>query len=125
MSTGNAVQAEGETNPRLALPLAAAMFVLVVDTSFMNVSISAAYVETDVEIKSNTQLQHQISSEHQSIQSAVVVINTDARNRSLGFAAVRPGPREPGSGTVQTLPQTPPLSSTGHGIVPVRSTYFL
>ena len=36
----NPVQAGGE-NPRLALLLAAAMFVLVVDTSFMNVSISA------------------------------------------------------------------------------------
>jgi MFS family permease len=35
------VQAEGGANPRLALLLAAAMFVLVVDTSFMNVSISA------------------------------------------------------------------------------------
>src|ERR1700727_3377899 len=31
----------GEANPRLAILLAAAMFVLVVDTSFMNVSISA------------------------------------------------------------------------------------
>src|SRR4051812_1456061 len=33
--------AVGELNPRLALLLAAAMFVLVVDTSLMNVSISA------------------------------------------------------------------------------------
>ena len=32
---------EGAANPRLAILLAAAMFVLVVDTSFMNVSISA------------------------------------------------------------------------------------
>jgi EmrB/QacA subfamily drug resistance transporter len=37
----NAVQAESGASPRLALLLAAAMFVLVVDTSFMNVSISA------------------------------------------------------------------------------------
>ena len=36
-----ALQAESGSNPRLALLLAAAMFVLVVDTSFMNVSISA------------------------------------------------------------------------------------
>src|SRR6202451_2998576 len=36
-----AVQAENGANPRLALLLAAAMFVLVVDTSFMNVSIYA------------------------------------------------------------------------------------
>ena len=35
------VPPEGGSNPRLALLLAAAMFVLVVDTSFMNVSISA------------------------------------------------------------------------------------
>src|SRR3954465_3056922 len=33
--------AEGPENPRLALLLAMAMFVLVVDTSIMNVSISA------------------------------------------------------------------------------------
>ena len=37
----SAVTAESGSNPRLALLLAAAMFVLVVDTSFMNVSISA------------------------------------------------------------------------------------
>src|ERR1700729_1306266 len=35
------VQVEGGSNPRLALLLAAAMIVLVVDTSFMNVSIPA------------------------------------------------------------------------------------
>lgn len=39
--------AEGESNPRLALLLAAAMFVLVVDTSFMNVSISAVVRDLD------------------------------------------------------------------------------
>ena len=38
---GDAVQAGSGSSPRLALLLAAAMFVLVVDTSFMNVSISA------------------------------------------------------------------------------------
>jgi len=37
----DAVRAESGASPRLALLLAAAMFVLVVDTSFMNVSISA------------------------------------------------------------------------------------
>jgi MFS family permease len=41
MSIERDVQAGGGANPRLALLLAAAMFVLVVDTSFMNVSISA------------------------------------------------------------------------------------
>src|SRR5580698_9869494 len=39
------VTAEGGANPRLAVLLAAAMFVLVVDTSFMNVSISAVVTE--------------------------------------------------------------------------------
>ena len=38
-------QADSGTNPRLAILLAAAMFVLVVDTSFMNVSISAVVTE--------------------------------------------------------------------------------
>ena len=38
-------QADGGANSRLALLLAAAMFVLVVDTSFMNVSISAVVTE--------------------------------------------------------------------------------
>jgi len=43
MSTGSddASEEENSTSPRLALLLAAAMFVLVVDTSLMNVSISA------------------------------------------------------------------------------------
>ncbi len=38
---------EAEANPRLAVLLAAAMFVLVVDTSFMNVSISAVVRDLD------------------------------------------------------------------------------
>src|SRR6185312_6419805 len=38
-------QPESGANPRLALLLAAAMFVLVVDTSFMNVSISAVVTD--------------------------------------------------------------------------------
>jgi MFS family permease len=40
-----AAPAEGAWNPRLALLLAAAMFVLVVDTSLMNVSISAVVTD--------------------------------------------------------------------------------
>ena len=36
---------EGAWNPRLAILLAAAMFVLVVDTSLMNVSISAVVTD--------------------------------------------------------------------------------
>ena len=50
----------------------------------------AAYMETDAEIMSNTQLQQQISSEPQSFQSAVLAINTEARNRSLQFALLVP-----------------------------------
>ena len=37
----DAIEEENSANPRLALLLASAMFVLVVDTSLMNVSISA------------------------------------------------------------------------------------
>src|SRR5438270_9794736 len=44
---GEAVQAEGAANQRLSILLAAAMFVLVVDTSFMNVSISAVVKDLD------------------------------------------------------------------------------
>src|SRR3954470_17082836 len=41
----SAQPATGEWNPRLAILLAAAMFVLVVDTSLMNVSISAVVLD--------------------------------------------------------------------------------
>src|SRR5690348_4891788 len=49
MSTDSeaAAPVASEANPRLALLLAAAMFVLVVDTSFMNVSISAVVRDLD------------------------------------------------------------------------------
>jgi EmrB/QacA subfamily drug resistance transporter len=50
----------------------------------------AAYMETDAEIMSNTQLQQQISSQPQNVQTAVLAINTDARNRSLQFALLVP-----------------------------------
>ena len=43
---------EGTGNPRLALLLAAAMFVLVVDTSLMNVSISAVVDDLDTTVSS-------------------------------------------------------------------------
>src|SRR5687767_2865908 len=43
---------EGTGNPRLALLLAAAMFVLVVDTSLMNVSISAVVEDLDTTVSS-------------------------------------------------------------------------
>ena len=47
MSAEPDAAAEGGASPRLALLLAAAMFVLVVDTSFMNVSISAVVKDLD------------------------------------------------------------------------------
>src|SRR5258705_10038274 len=49
MSTAldDAVNEENRASPRLALLLAAAMFVLVVDTSLMNVSISAVVKDLD------------------------------------------------------------------------------
>jgi len=39
---------------------------------------------------SNTQLQHQIADQPQDIQTAVLAINTDARNRSLQVALLVP-----------------------------------
>jgi EmrB/QacA subfamily drug resistance transporter len=50
----------------------------------------AAEMETNAEIMSNTQLQQQISTEPQSVQKAVLAINTEARNRSLQFALLVP-----------------------------------
>ena len=50
----------------------------------------AAEMETNAEIMSNTQLQQQISSQPQSVQNAVLAINTEARNRSLQFALLVP-----------------------------------
>ena len=47
-ATADAVEAEG--NPRLSLLLAMAMFVLVVDTSLMNVSISAVVEDLDTTV---------------------------------------------------------------------------
>ena len=46
----SAAPAEGSGNPRLALLLAMAMFVLVVDTSLMNVSISAVVEDLDTTV---------------------------------------------------------------------------
>jgi EmrB/QacA subfamily drug resistance transporter len=50
----------------------------------------AAELETDAEIMSNTQLQHQIADEPKSVQDAVLAINTDARNHSLQVALLVP-----------------------------------
>ena len=48
--TSAGVPVEGTASPRLALLLAAAMFVLVVDTSLMNVSISAVVHDLDTTV---------------------------------------------------------------------------
>jgi MFS family permease len=50
----------------------------------------AAHLETDAEVMSNTQLQHQIADQPQDIQTAVLAINTHARNRSLQIALLVP-----------------------------------
>ena len=50
----------------------------------------SAELETDAEVMSNTQLQHQIADQPQDIQDAVLAINTDARNRSLQVALLVP-----------------------------------
>ena len=47
-------------------------------------------VETDAEVMSNTQLQHQIADQPKAVQDAVLAINTDARNRSLQVALLVP-----------------------------------
>ncbi|SOD74903.1 MFS transporter [Jatrophihabitans sp. GAS493] len=47
-------------------------------------------LETDAQVMSNTELQHQIADEPQEIQDAVLSINTDARNRSLQIALIVP-----------------------------------
>jgi EmrB/QacA subfamily drug resistance transporter len=49
-SAGSAVRKEAAGNPRLAILLAMAMFVLVVDTSLMNVSISAVVRDLDTTV---------------------------------------------------------------------------
>jgi EmrB/QacA subfamily drug resistance transporter len=49
-ATGTSTPAQGTGNPRLALLLAMAMFVLVVDTSLMNVSISAVVKDLDTTV---------------------------------------------------------------------------
>src|SRR6476646_2180499 len=48
--TGTSSPKQGTANPRLALLLAMAMFVLVVDTSLMNVSISSVVEDLDTTV---------------------------------------------------------------------------
>jgi hypothetical protein len=50
----------------------------------------AAEMETDAEVMSNTQLQHQIADQPREVQDAVLAINSKARNRSLQIALLVP-----------------------------------
>jgi EmrB/QacA subfamily drug resistance transporter len=90
--------AAGSFGLSFGLAVAGGLLLWILATSFTNLTYSssaippaqqqqiAAKMETDAEVMSNTQLQQQISSEPQGVQTAVLDINTEARNRSLQFA---------------------------------------
>ena len=94
--------AAGSFGLSFGLAVAGGLLLWVLAMSFTNLTYSstvipaaqqqqiAAYMETDAEIMSNTQLQQQISSQPQNVQNAVLAINTEARNRSLQFALLVP-----------------------------------
>ena len=65
---------------RLALLLAMAMFVLVVDTSIMNVSISSVVHDLDTDV----------SSQPKAVRDEIIDINTDARPKALQVALLIP-----------------------------------
>ncbi|HEU5456670.1 MAG TPA: hypothetical protein VFU85_13405, partial [Nocardioides sp.] len=50
----------------------------------------AAALEDDAEVMSNTQLQQQITGQPPAVETEVVAINNDARNRSLQIALLVP-----------------------------------
>ncbi len=94
--------AAGSFGLSFGLAVAGGLLLWVLAISFTNLTYSssaippvqqqqiAGYMETDAEIMSNTQLQQQISSEPQDVQTAILAINTEARNRSLQFALLVP-----------------------------------
>ncbi len=94
--------AAGSFGLSFGLAVAGGLLLWVLAMSFTNLTYSsnvipsaqqqqiAAYMETDAEIMSNTQLQQQISTEPQDVQNAILAINTEARNRSLQFALLVP-----------------------------------
>ena len=94
--------AAGSFGLSFGLAVAGGLLLWILAMSFTNLTYSssaippaqqqqiASYMETDAEIMSNTQLQHQISSEPPDVQNAILAINTDARNRSLQFALLVP-----------------------------------
>lgn len=110
---------QGAGSTRLAFALAMAMFVLVVNTSLMNVSISAVVgdldttvsgvqsaialealanqqqqiadkLDEDAEVTSNAKLEHLLAEEPKAVQDEVLSINADATNRSLQVALLVP-----------------------------------
>jgi hypothetical protein len=95
---------------KLALLLAMAMFVLVVDTSLMNVSISSVVhdlhtssvlspaeqtqvangLEDNAELMSNTKLAELLVDQPADVQTEIIRINTDARPIALQVAMLIP-----------------------------------
>jgi EmrB/QacA subfamily drug resistance transporter len=94
--------AAGSFGLSFGLAVAGGLLLWVLAMSFTNLTYSssvippaqqqqiAAKMETDAEVMSTTQLQKQISGEPQDVQSAILAINTEARNRSLQFALLVP-----------------------------------
>jgi fucose permease len=94
--------AAGSFGLSFGLAVAGGLLLWVLAMSFTNLTYSnntippaqqqqlAAKMETDAEVMSNSQLQQQISNEPQSVQAAVLAINTEARNRSLQVALLVP-----------------------------------
>ena len=87
----SAEQSSGDT--RLAVLLAMAMFVLVVDTSLMNVSISSVVHDLDATasgVQSNTDLEELLAGEPPAVQEEILEINEDSRPIALQVALLIP-----------------------------------
>lgn len=88
---------EGEWNPRLAILLAMAMFVLVVDTTLMNVSISAVVEDLGTTV-SDVQAAIALEAPSRSTRSAIPEASRAASARSYiarlsGGTSFPPTPR--------------------------------
>ena len=93
--SGDAASGGGTLNRRLAILLAMAMFVLVVDTSLMNVSIAAVVqdLETTVsEVQSTIALEALMSAAFILIDSKVGDLIGRKRAYVMGFLATRSAP---------------------------------
>ena len=94
--------AAGSFGLSFGLAVAGGLLLWVLAMSFTNLTYSSTVIptaqqhqianemETDAEVMSNTQLQHQIADQPKEVQDAVLAINTDARNRSLQVALLVP-----------------------------------